>query len=185
MKLKTLLEEFNLLATTSRGNERQMRYELTYLLKDELGDHEPMIGKTGIRGLVVAKTSLNPCDVIEKFRSILQEHPYKFRYALRIIPIEKVVPTNLEEIKHAATKLAANIQENETYRVTVEKRFTNLHSRDLIEAAVTGIDATGNERNVNLETPDKIMLIQVLGSLTGMALIKPKDVLAVLKEKML
>ena len=180
-----MLEDFNLLATTSRGNERQMRYELTYLLKDELGDPEPTVGKTGIRGLVVAKTSLDPCDVVEKFRAMLQEHPYKFRYALRIIPIEKVVPTNLEEIKRVATELAARFEENETYRVTVEKRFTNLHSRDLIEAAVTGIDATGNERKVNLENPDKIMLIQVLGGLTGMALIKPNDVLAVLKEKML
>lgn len=185
MKLKTVLEDFNLLATTSRGNERQMRYELTYLLKDELGDPEPRVGKTGIRGLVVAKTSLDPYDIIEKFRAMVQEHPYKFRYALRIIPIEKVVPTDLEEIKRAATELAVNFRENETYRVTVEKRFTDLHSRDLIEAAVTGIDATGNERKVNLENPDKIMLIQVLGGLTGMALIKPNHILAVLKEKML
>ena len=167
-----------------RGNEQQMRYELTYLLKDELGDPEPMVGKTGIRGLVVAKTSLSSCSAVEKFRAILHEHPYKFRYALRIIPIEKVVPTTLEEVKRAASELAVNIQENETFRVTVEKRFTNLHSRELIEAAVTGIDTTG-ERKVDLENPDKIMLIEVLGGLTGMALIKPNDLLAVLKEKML
>jgi tRNA(Ser,Leu) C12 N-acetylase TAN1 len=36
-----------------------------------------------------------------------------------------------------------------------------------------------------LETPDKILLIEVLGGLTGMSLIKPTDVLAVIKEKML
>jgi len=184
MKLKTLLKDFNLLATTSRGNERQMCSELSYLLKDELGDSAPMVGKTGIRGLVAAKTCLDPCSVIEKFRVILQEHPYKFRYALRIIPIEKVVPTDLEEIKLVVSELAAKIQENETFRVTVEKRFTNLHSKDLIEAAVTGIDAAG-ERKVDLENPDKIMLIEVLGGLTGLAIIKPNDVLAVLKEKML
>jgi tRNA acetyltransferase TAN1 len=179
-----VLKDFNLLATTMRGNERQMRYELTYLLKDELGDPEPMVGKTGIRGLVVAKTSLNPCNAVEKFRAILHEHPYKFRYALRIIPIQKVVPTTLEEVKRAASELAVNIQENETFRITVEKRFTNLHSQELIEAAVTGIDTAG-ERKVDLENPDKILLIEVLGGLTGMALIKPNDLLAVLKEKML
>jgi tRNA acetyltransferase TAN1 len=185
MKLKTLLKDFNLLATTSRGNERQMRSELTYLLKDELGDPAPIVGKTGVRGLVVAKTCLDPSDVIEKFRVMLQEHPYKFRYALRVMPIEKVVPTDLEDIKRAASELAANIGENETYRVTVEKRYTSLHSKDFIEAAVTGIEATGSERKVNLETPDKILLIEVVGGLTGMAIIKPSDVLAVLKEKML
>jgi tRNA acetyltransferase TAN1 len=184
LKLKKVLKDFNLLATTSRGNERQMRYELTYLLKDELGDPEPVVGKTGIRGLVVAKTCIDPCSVIEKFRAMLQEHPYKFRYALRVLPIEKVVPTTLDEIKSAAAELSADIQENETFRVTVEKRYTSLHSRDLIEAVVKGIDETG-ERKVNLENPDKIMMVQVLGGLTGMAIIKPNYVLSVLKEKML
>jgi tRNA acetyltransferase TAN1 len=185
MKLKKVLSDFNILATTSRGNERQMCSELAYLLKEELGDPEPMIGKTGIRGLVVAKTCLDPCDATEKFRAILQEHPYKFRYALRILPIEKVVPTGLEEVKRAALELATRFKKNETYRVTVEKRFTNLHSRELIEAAVIGIDTTSNERKVNLENPDKILLIEVLGGLTGISLIKPNHILAVLKEKML
>jgi tRNA acetyltransferase TAN1 len=180
MKLKNLLKDFNLLATTSRGNERQMCFELNYLLKDELGDPAPRVGKTGIRGLVATKTAFEPFEVIEKFRAVLQEHPYKFRYALRIIPIEKVVPTDLEEIKHAALDLAANIGENETFRVTVEKRFTILHSKDFIEAVATGID-----RKADLENPDKILLIEVVGGLTGMALIKPSDVLAVVKEKML
>jgi tRNA acetyltransferase TAN1 len=178
--MKTLLKDFNLLATTSRGNERQMCSELSYLLKEELGDPAPVVGKTGIRGLVAAKTAFNPCEVIEKFRAILQEHPYEFRYALRIIPVERVVRTDLDEVKRAAAEFAATIGENETFRVTVEKRFTSLHTRELIEAVAMGID-----RKVDLENPDKILLIEVVGGLTGMSLIKPSDVLAVLKEKML
>lgn len=180
MKLKTLLEDFNLLATTSRGNEKPMCYELSYLLKEELGDAAAVVGKTGIRGLVAAKTAFDPCEVIEKFRAILQERPYVFRYALRIIPIKRVVRTDLDEVKRTATELAAGIGENETFRITVEKRFTSLHSRDLIEAAAASID-----KKVDLENPDKILLIEVLGGLTGMSLIKPSDVLAVVKEKML
>ena len=175
-----MLKDFNLLATTSRGNERQMCSELSYLLKEKMGDLAPMVGKTGIRGLVAAKTSLNPHEVIEKFRGILQERPYEFRYALRIIPVERVVPTDLDEVKRVASELAANIGENETFRVTVEKRYSSLHSIDFIEAVATGID-----RKVDLENPDKILLIEVVGGLTGISLIKPSEVLAVLKEKML
>jgi tRNA acetyltransferase TAN1 len=175
-----VLKDFNLLATTSRGNERQMCIELSYLLKEELLDPQPQVDKTGIRGLVAAKTSLDPCVVVEKFRAILQERPYKFRYALRIIPVNRVVPTDLKEVKRAASELAANIGENETFRVTVEKRFTSLHSRDFIEAAATDMN-----RKVDLEKPDKILLIEVVGGFTGLALIKPDEVLAVVKEKML
>jgi len=179
VKLKNLLDDFNLLATTSRGNERQVCIELSYLLKKEMEDPAPRVEKTGIRGLVAARTALDPCVVIQKFRAILQERPYEFRYALRIIPIEKVGPTDLGEIKRAAIELATGIGENETFRVTVEKRFTSLHTRDLIEAAATDVD-----RKVDLNNPDKILLIEVVGGLTGMALVKPECVLAVLKEKM-
>jgi len=157
-----------------------MCFELSYLLKEELGEPAPVVGKTGIRGLVAAKTPFDPCEVIEKFRAILQERPYEFRYALRIIPVERVVRTDLDEVKRAARELAATIGENETFRVTVEKRFTSFHTRDFIEAVATDID-----RKVDLESPDKILLIEVVGGLTGMSLIKPSDVLAVLKEKML
>jgi tRNA acetyltransferase TAN1 len=173
-----MLSDFNLLATTMRGNERQMCYELAYLLK-EIGDPAPEVGKTGIRGVIVGKTALNPVEAIEKFRVILQQRPYEFRYALRILPIEKVVRTDLDEVKRVTTELVAKIGENETFRVTVEKRFTNIHSQDLIEAAATCI-----QNKADLENPDKILLIEVLGGLTGMALIKPADVLAVVKEKM-
>ena len=175
-----MLKDFNLLATTSRGTERQMCYELSYLLHDVLGDPSPVVDKSGIRGLVVAKTSLNPVEVIEKFRAVLQERPYEFRYALRILPVERVVPTDLDEIKRAALELAEGIGENESFRVTVEKRFTSLHSRDFIEAAAADIT-----RKADLENPDKILLIEVLGGVTGMSLVKPDAVLAVVKEKLL
>ena len=174
-----MLSDFNLLATTMRGNERQMRHELAYLLK-EIGDPVPEVGKTGIRGVIVGKTTLNPVKAIEKFRSILQERHYEFRYALRILPIETVMLTDLDEIKRVATDLAKRLKPKDTFRVTVEKRFTSIHSQDFIEAAATNI-----KNKADLENPDRILLVEVLGGFTGIALIKPTDVLAVLKEKML
>jgi tRNA acetyltransferase TAN1 len=175
-----MINDFNLLATTSRGNERPMCNELLYLLKDELGDQQAETTKTKVRGLIVGKTSLDPVVAIEKLRAILSERPYEFRFALRILPIQRVVPTNLEEIKRVANELAAGIGENETFRVTAEKRFTSLHSQDIIEAAASDI-----KQKANLENPDRILLIEVLGALTGISLLKPKDILAVIKEKML
>jgi tRNA acetyltransferase TAN1 len=175
-----MISDFNLLATTSRGNERPMCNELLYFLKEELGDQQAETSKTKIRGLIVAKTALNPIEVIEKFRIILNERPYEFRFALRILPIEHVVQTDLAEIKRVSMELAAKIGEGETFRVTVEKRFTVLHSKDIIDAAASDIKS-----KANLENPDHILLIEVLGALTGISLLKPSQILAVVKEKML
>jgi len=175
-----MISDFNLLATTARGNEHAMTNEIVYLLKEELGDAEAKASKTKIRGLIVAKTALDPLIVIEKFRAILAERPYEFRYALRIVPIQRVVPTDLVEIKKAAAELAAKMGEDETFRVTVEKRFTELHSKDLIEAAVGDI-----RQKVDLKNPAWIVQVEVLGALTGVSLLHPNDVLGVVKEKML
>ena len=174
-----MIRDFNLLATTSRGNEDEACSELWYLL-GEIGDSAPTIEKTGVAGLIAAKTAFNPFEVIEKLRKILHERPYEFRYTLRIIPIERVVRTDLKEIQHVATELSSKIKENETFRVTVEKRFTEISTRDIIETAASNI-----ERKVDLNKPDKILLIEVIGGLTGISVIKPDEILAVVKEKIL
>ena len=174
-----VLKDFNILATTSRGNERDACSELQFLL-EIIGDSSPTIKKTGISGLIVAKTALNPFEAIAKFRKILHERPYEFRYMLRILPIEKIAPTKLEEIQNAVIELSSKIGKEETFRVTVEKRFTAVTTHDLIEAAATNI-----HRKVNLEKPDKILLVEVVGALTGVSLVRPEDVLSVLKEKLL
>jgi tRNA acetyltransferase TAN1 len=174
-----MLRDFNLLATTSRGTEDYACSELLYLL-GEIGDSAPNVGKTGVSGLIAAKTAFDTFDVIEKLREILRERPYEFRYTLRLIPIEKVVRTNLGEIEQAATELSLRIKKNETFRITLEKRFTQTHTQDIIEAAAANI-----ERKVSLSNPDKILLIEVVGGLTGLSLIRPDEILAVLKEKML
>lgn len=165
------------MATTYRGNEEEACSELWYLL-GQVGDAAPIIEKTNVSGLIVAKTSLNPFEVIERFRRILQERPYEFRYLLRVIPIEKVVRTDVDEIGRVAHEFEARIGENETFRVTVEKRFTETSTRSIIEAIASKIN-----RKVNLEKPDKIVLVEVIGGLTGISLIKPEDILSVAKEK--
>lgn len=174
-----MLRDFNLLATTSRGTEDYACSELLYLL-GEIGDSASSGDKTGVSGLIAAKTAFDPFDVIGKLREILHERPYEFRYTLRIIPIEKVVRTDLGEIRIAVKALSLKIKENETFRITLEKRFTQTHTEDIIKAAAANI-----ENKVNLTNPDKILLIEVVGRLTGLSVIKPDEILAVMKEKVL
>jgi tRNA acetyltransferase TAN1 len=104
----------------------------------------------------------------------------EFRYTLRIIPVEATVTTDLTAIADKAEELSSKIGENETFRVTVEKRFTALHANEIVEAVAANI-----KRKVDLARPDKIILIQVVGGSTGVSTIRPEDVISVMKEKML
>lgn len=174
-----MLKDFNLIATTYRRTEGQARSELRYLL-EQAGDSTAIVERTGISGVIAAKTVLEATETIRKLREILQGRPYEFRYLLRVIPVEKVVRTDLEQIQSAVQELSSKITDNESFRVTVEKRFTTIASKDIIEVAATNL-----KRKVNLSNPDKILLIEVIGGLTGISVIKPDEILSVLKEKVL
>ena len=172
-----VMEDFNLLVSTSRGNENNACSEIWFLL-GEIGDREAIVDKTEVAGLVVAKTNLDPFKAIEGLRNLLKERPQEFRYVLKVVPIEIVVRTRIDEIRKAVARLHYKILENETFRVTVEKRHSEISSRDIIEAAVENLD-----RKVDLSNPDKIILIEVLGRLTSVSVIKPQDIFSITKEK--
>ncbi|MEM3506606.1 MAG: THUMP domain-containing protein [Candidatus Bathyarchaeia archaeon] len=172
-----MLKDFNLLISTSRGNERNACSELWYLL-GELGDKDAKVDVTPVLGLVTAKTNLNPLEVINKLRIALKEKPWEFKYILKIVPIEMVIPANLEELKKISSSLVERIGKDEKFRISVEKRHTSLSSMDVIKAIAEGID-----RKVDLKNPDKIILVEIIGNLAGISVIKPTYILSIEKEK--
>lgn len=172
-----VLGDFNLLISTSRGNERNACSEAWFLL-GEIGDREALVERTEISGLIAAKTVLDRFSVFKDFRKMLEERPGEFRYILRVIPIELVTRSSLDEIRKAVAKISKKILEKETFRITVEKRHSELSTREIIREAASGI-----ERKVDLENPDKIVLIEVLGGSTGVSIVSPNDVLSIVKEK--
>lgn len=172
-----MLERFNLLISTSRGNERNACQEAWYLL-NELGDKNPGVDITPAVGLAVAYTSIEPLEATSKLRGVFENKPWELRYILKITPIERVVKADLTEIAKLAHELARKIGADESYRVTVRKRHSKLRTKDIVDAAAAEID-----RRVDLEGPDKILLIEVISEVAGLSVISPDDVLAVEKEK--
>lgn len=173
-----MIRDFNLLATTYRRLERPACAEMGRLLR-QVGDADRVVERTGVSGLIAARTMLDPADAVQRLREILKERPYEFHYMLRILPIERVVPTDLKDIQAAVPELAAKIGENESFRVTVEKRFSSLHSREIVDAVAEGI-----RRKVNLQQPDKIVLVEIVGKWTGLSVTGSDGTLSVLKEKL-
>jgi len=128
-----LLSDFNLLVSSARGNEREANSEVRYLV-GELGDREAETSYTPVSGLTVAKTSLDPVGVIQNLRSILKEKPWEFRYVLKVKPVQKVVPCEIEAIRNAVSEKSGAIREGETFRVSIEKRRSDVSSKEVIDA---------------------------------------------------
>jgi len=137
-------------------------------------------GLTPISGLTVAKTAIDPVEVIRKLRPVLSEKPWQFRYILKIKPIMRVVQSEIARVCEAVDELASQVAENETFRVSVQKRHSRLVSKDLIDQVAKRIP-----RKVDLKKPSKVILVEIMGDLAGVSVLSTDEVLAVESEKRL
>ena len=164
-----MVKGFNLIVTTARGQENLAAIELEDLLRS-LGDEAPQVTTTSISGLLTAKTSLNPFEVIEKVKDIMEEEPWRIGSLMRMIPVEEVVESNIDEIAKTVEKLASKIPEDQSFRITIEKRHSSLSSSEIIV-----------NRKVDLKNPDWIVLVEVVGAYTGISVLRPEQVLSLAK----
>ncbi len=172
-----MLSNFNLLLSSARGNEQEANSELRYLIA-ELGDRSAETSYTPVSGLTVAKTSLDPLKAILDLRSILKEKPWEFRYVLKIKPVQKVVPAKIEAIGEAVSEKSRAIRDGETFRVSIEKRRSDVSSKEVIDAIASKIP-----RKVDLRDPKKIVLVEIIGTVAGIAVIPPNGILGIEREK--
>ncbi len=172
-----MLNDFNLLVSSARGNETEANSELRYLI-GELGDRSLATDYTPVSGLTVAKTQLDPFWVVDQLKSILKKRPWEFRYVLKIKPIARVVSCEIEQITGAAMEQASTIADDETFRVALEKRQNKISSKTVIDAVAAKIP-----RKVDLRNPKKIVLVEVIGEVAGISVIEARQILGVEREK--
>lgn len=146
------------------------------------GDENAKITTTGLSGILTAKTQIDPFEVVRKIREMVSEEPWSIRYCLRIIPIQLVTNTNMKEILEGTLQLVNKIKEDESYRITIEKRNYDI-SRNVIISKI----AEKIQNKVSLEKPDWIVLVEILGNKTGLAVLRMEDIfsLEITKRKLL
>jgi tRNA acetyltransferase TAN1 len=167
----------NLIVTCARHLEGDTEDELIDIL-DELGDSDVKISVSSMSGIITVETKLDPIQVVRKMKEKLLDEPWSIRYCLRVIPIQKIVETNIEEIEKIISNMSNQIEEKESYRILIEKRNSNISSKEIITKIANGI-----KNKVSLNFPDKVILIEVLGIFTGISILKKSDILSLEKTK--
>lgn len=167
----------NLIITCARHLEPETKEELRGIL-EEYGDSDASIIITNMSGILTAETKLDPIEVVKKMKEMLLDEPWSIRYCLRIIPIQRMVETKIEEIEKTITEDSKQILDGETYRISIEKRNSDISSQEIISKIANKI-----KNKVSLEFPDKIILIEILGNKTGISILKKSDILSVEKTK--
>jgi len=167
----------NLIVTCPRHLEPETEEELIGIL-EEFGDSDVKVSITNMSGILTVDTNLNPIEVVKKIKERLLDEPWSVRYCKRIIPIQKVVESKIEEIEKSVSELSNQIFDEETYRISIEKRNSDLSSKEIITKIADKI-----KNKVSLEFADKIILIEILGNKTGISILRKTDILSTEKMK--
>ena len=167
----------NLIVTCSRHLEGDTEDELIDIL-DELGDSDVKISVSSMSGIITVETKLDPIEVVRKMKEMVLDEPWSIRYCLRVIPIQKVVETSIEEIEKIISSMSDQIEEKESYRILIEKRNSDISTKEIITKIANGV-----KNKVSLNFPDKIILIEILGIVTGISILKKSDILSLEKTK--
>lgn len=163
--------------TCSRHLEEEALNEISKILQ-ELRDTELKVEISEFSGIITANTSLNPFDVVQEIRKKIINEPWSMRYCHRFIPIQETTETVLEDIVKAVQKHVNTMKPTDSYRITIEKRGSNLSSKEIIDAIANSI-----HNKVSLEVFDWNVIIEVLGEVAGISVLKEQDIVSTLKVK--
>ena len=167
----------NLIITCQRNLEDPTILEIQNIL-ERFGDLDAVIEKTLFSGIIQVETKLDIMGVLKSFKDLIEDEPWLIKYCSRLIPIQEECESKLDHITDKVNSLSNIIKKNETYRITVEKRQSSLHTKDIISKIA---DSLSNK--VSLENSDWEIIIQVLRDRTGISIIPPNSILSVDRQK--
>lgn len=162
--------KWNCIVTCPRHMEEDAIAEAISVLK-EMGDISPEARPAGISGIILVRTGCYPVDFSHYTRHAVTEIPWRIRYIRRIIPAHIVVPNDIESILGAVEKLLSRIAPEDTYRVSIEKRNTQVSGKEIIASIASTIP-----NKVSLEHPDVVVQVEILGGVAGISVLRPDDI---------
>jgi len=166
----------NLLVTSQKGSEAKASAEFKEIALQR-GHRKLHIEKAGFDGILEIEIE-NSRDFIAFMRDYVRSEPFRVHFIQRMIPVDIVVDTTLEQIKEAATQIAPQILEGETFRIDITERDSPTSRKELIDTIAGVVD-----RKVNLNSPDKVFNVEVMGEYTAMSVARPDEILSITKLK--
>lgn len=153
--------------------EERARDELLGLL-GRLGDPDAEARITWYTGIITADTALDPVEAVAGVRRVLEDEPWSVRYCLRLVPVQRRVPADLESIAGQAGFVSGMLAEGATYKIFVKKRGSQVSGTDVIRELASQIP-----NGVRMQGYDRQVLVEIIGADAGISVLREEDVLSV------
>ncbi|QQG49166.1 MAG: THUMP domain-containing protein [archaeon] len=166
----------NLVVTSAKGLEAKASAEFKEVALLS-GARKLTIERSAYDGVIEVGVE-NPKALLSFIIDFVRQEPFKVRFITRVIPVDRVVDTRLEEIVSAVKDLAHQIGPSDSFRITIEARDSPYSDRELIDAIADTVD-----RKVSLDSPDKVVFLQVFGEYAGISVLSPAEIVSIQRLK--
>lgn len=159
-----------LLVSYQRSHYGKAKREILLIL-GRLGDEHASVERTAIDGIALARTALDARNVVRRCRDLFL-HGFAFEHAIKWVPVDYWCEADLQAIRRVLVeKVRDQIAPGETWGMKVAKhRWERYHTQDIVANLAGAID-----RKVNLDHPDKLVRVDVVGGEVALAVLQPDD----------
>lgn len=160
------MENYNLLVTYQPSRTGMAEKEVRRCI-NEAGESVIELRSSCISGVFCIETSGDAKQIVSAIREELREDPGTLTHTYHWMPVDRWVKATVDDMSEAARELAEGIGVNERWMMHMHKRHHDRSSEELVLALTEPI----SKGKVDLQRPDKIIAVEVLGAMAGMSLV--------------
>ena len=175
---KPITGKANLIVTYDPNHAGLAEQELKAVFRKIGKDFSLM--KSDIEGLFKLKVS-EPKKTVSELAKLCRSEPSFFNVTYHYTPIDYWCKTSISEIQKVIKEcMTPGIKQNESWKMGLNKRHYEEYPSTELVIKLTGVI---DRQNVDLSHPEKVVQVEIIGNETGLALLKPEEMLNVPKLK--
>ncbi|NLI74416.1 MAG: hypothetical protein GX369_06575 [Euryarchaeota archaeon] len=159
-----------MLVTYHPGEKAKAQEEVATILRDVGINLEDMM-ESIVPGLLHLRIEGDCRKQAEKLREFAIRFPEVFLHTHRWIPIEEWLRSTPEAMISGVRTLGERIGDNERWKLSLNKRLYDGSSKDLIHMLAEYVNAGP----VDLEEPQRILIVEIIGEYAGFSLLYPEE----------
>jgi len=169
--------KFNLIVSFNPSHSGTAESELATVLQ-KIGER-PKIVQTGVEGLFKVAVS-DARKVVSRLRNLCQADPNLFAATHHYTPVDAWCKSDVSQMQKLIKSASSGISQQEKWKLGLNKRhWKKMEGGELIVKLTKVID----RENVDLDDPQKIVQVEIIGNDTGVSLLEPEDILDVVEVK--
>ncbi|MEM1536002.1 MAG: THUMP domain-containing protein [Candidatus Pacearchaeota archaeon] len=166
----------NLLVSFDPVHEESAKAEILGLLKEAKQEAKIISASQGLAEVSVKDAR----KAIKSLLEIAKKNIDKFKYTFNWWPVDKWCKAEIKEMQNVIKKLQEGIKKDEKWKMDLVKRKTvKDYGKDLIIKLTDVID----KPKVDLNSPQKIVKVEIDGERAAISLLTPDEILSVPKFK--